>query len=351
MPTRAPGPGEQYRFHFDMGKCIGCQCCVVACNEQNGNPAAINWRRVGEIEGGWYPQAQRFVSLDGLQPLRRSDVPERLPGRRLHEGSGHRHRAAQRGHLHRLPGTARGTVRTACRSTTRSEASSASATCATAGSALGQSPACVSACPSGAIRDRDRQRRRVAGGRARRAPAPGVPVEDRQPLDDAHDAAEELPPNARPVDLDAVAARRAALAAHHHDGAHAALSGRTRDDLAAAAARRLDAPRRAALTSVAGRRPGAGGVDVASRTAGPRLSRDQDVETVVAQPRGAAVHGVLGGRLRLCRGVLLLGLPGDRHRCADRRCWRRRVYRQRLHLSRAVAALHGTRRSRSSSFT
>ncbi len=46
-----PGPGEQYRFHFDMTKCIGCKCCVVACNEQNGNPADILWRRVGEIEG------------------------------------------------------------------------------------------------------------------------------------------------------------------------------------------------------------------------------------------------------------------------------------------------------------
>jgi assimilatory nitrate reductase catalytic subunit len=41
-----PGPGEQYRFHFDMTKCIGCKCCVVACNEQNGNPADILWRRV-----------------------------------------------------------------------------------------------------------------------------------------------------------------------------------------------------------------------------------------------------------------------------------------------------------------
>ena len=47
MPARAPAPGEQYRFHFDMATCIGCKCCVVACNEQNGNPAAINWRRVG----------------------------------------------------------------------------------------------------------------------------------------------------------------------------------------------------------------------------------------------------------------------------------------------------------------
>ncbi len=60
IPQRQIEDGEQYRFHFDMTKCIGCKCCVVACNEQNGNPAAINWRRVGEIEGGWYPNTQRF---------------------------------------------------------------------------------------------------------------------------------------------------------------------------------------------------------------------------------------------------------------------------------------------------
>jgi formate dehydrogenase iron-sulfur subunit len=61
---REPGPGEQYRFHFDMSKCIGCKCCVVACNEQNGNPASINWRRVAEIEGGWFPQASRaYLSM------------------------------------------------------------------------------------------------------------------------------------------------------------------------------------------------------------------------------------------------------------------------------------------------
>ncbi|MGB6384425.1 MAG: DmsC/YnfH family molybdoenzyme membrane anchor subunit [Terriglobales bacterium] len=60
IPQRQLEPGEQYRFHFDMTKCIGCKCCIVACNEQNGNPAEINWRRVGEIEGGWYPHTQRF---------------------------------------------------------------------------------------------------------------------------------------------------------------------------------------------------------------------------------------------------------------------------------------------------
>jgi formate dehydrogenase iron-sulfur subunit len=64
FPQRLPQAGEQYRFHFDMTKCIGCKCCVVACNEQNGNPAAINWRRVGEIEGGHYPNTRRhYLSM------------------------------------------------------------------------------------------------------------------------------------------------------------------------------------------------------------------------------------------------------------------------------------------------
>jgi len=52
--------GEQYRFHFDMSKCIGCKCCEVACAEQNNLPPDISWRRVGEVEGGSYPNTQRL---------------------------------------------------------------------------------------------------------------------------------------------------------------------------------------------------------------------------------------------------------------------------------------------------
>lgn len=57
-------PGEQYRFHFDMGKCVGCKCCEVACHEQNNNPAMVKWRQVGEIEGGDFPNTARlYVSM------------------------------------------------------------------------------------------------------------------------------------------------------------------------------------------------------------------------------------------------------------------------------------------------
>ena len=64
LPARKPGPGEQYRFHFDMTKCIGCRSCEIACNEQNNNPADIEWRRIGELEAGSYPETQRhYLSM------------------------------------------------------------------------------------------------------------------------------------------------------------------------------------------------------------------------------------------------------------------------------------------------
>ena len=64
IPQRALEEGEQYRFHFDMTKCIGCRSCEIACNEQNNTPADLRWRRVGEIEGGSYPDtARHYLSM------------------------------------------------------------------------------------------------------------------------------------------------------------------------------------------------------------------------------------------------------------------------------------------------
>lgn len=52
--------GEQYRFTFSMEACVGCHSCEVACSEQNGNPVGVDWRRVGEFEGGSFPTTKRF---------------------------------------------------------------------------------------------------------------------------------------------------------------------------------------------------------------------------------------------------------------------------------------------------
>ena len=54
--------GEQYRFHFDATACVGCHCCEAACNEQNNNPADVKWRRVGEMEGGEFPKVTQFFN-------------------------------------------------------------------------------------------------------------------------------------------------------------------------------------------------------------------------------------------------------------------------------------------------
>ena len=79
MPSRPLTEGEQYRFHFDMTRCIGCRSCEVACNEQNGNPEEIRWRRIGEIEGGSYPDTQRLYLSMGCNHCVEPDCMKGCP--------------------------------------------------------------------------------------------------------------------------------------------------------------------------------------------------------------------------------------------------------------------------------
>ena len=133
-----------------MTKCIGCKCCVVACNEQNGNPAAINWRRVGEIEGGHYPYTQRHHLSMGcnhcLEPSCLIGCPVEAYTKDPITGV-----VCTAPIPASAASTAPGTAPTACRSTTPSAAWSASATCATTGWPTAWRPPACSACPEGAI--------------------------------------------------------------------------------------------------------------------------------------------------------------------------------------------------------
>ena len=79
VPHRTLAEGEQYRFHFNMTKCIGCRSCEVACNEQNGNPADIRWRRIGEIEGGSYPDTLRHYLSMGCNHCLDADCVKGCP--------------------------------------------------------------------------------------------------------------------------------------------------------------------------------------------------------------------------------------------------------------------------------
>lgn len=44
---------------IDLGRCIGCYSCAVACKAENGTPAGIHFRRVLWHEEGQYPTVRR----------------------------------------------------------------------------------------------------------------------------------------------------------------------------------------------------------------------------------------------------------------------------------------------------
>ncbi len=197
---RAPGPGEQYRFHVDMAGCIGCKCCVVACNEQNGNPASINWRRVAEIEGGWYPHTQRAYLSMGcnhcVEPTCLTGCPvdaytkEPLSGIVRHSADaciGCQYCTWNCSYGVPQYNPERGVVGKCDMCHGRLE--------------LGQAPACVSACPEGAI---GIEIVKVAEWRAALEGArgdDGMPTGDGSLSTTRVTLPDGLPPDAKPVDL------------------------------------------------------------------------------------------------------------------------------------------------------
>jgi len=52
LPARKPGEGQQYAFEVDLDKCTGCKSCVTACHNENGLDVEETWRSVGLIHGG-----------------------------------------------------------------------------------------------------------------------------------------------------------------------------------------------------------------------------------------------------------------------------------------------------------
>src|SRR5215467_10023040 len=201
MPARAPGPDEQYRFHVDMRKCIGCKCCVVACNEQNGNPAAINWRRVSEIEGGWYPRAERSYMSIGcnhcLEPTCLRGCPvdaykkDAATGIVLHSADaciGCQYCTWNCSYGVPQYNPDRGVVGKCDMCHGRL--------------GLGQTPACVSACPTGAIQiEIVNIKSWRASANAVSASGTGLPSGDASVSTTRITMPEHLPPNAKPVDL------------------------------------------------------------------------------------------------------------------------------------------------------
>ncbi|MEE8433968.1 MAG: DmsC/YnfH family molybdoenzyme membrane anchor subunit [bacterium] len=52
----------------DLGRCVGCQTCTIACKMENGLPPSTLWRTVLDLESGEYPDVNRqFLPMTCMQ--------------------------------------------------------------------------------------------------------------------------------------------------------------------------------------------------------------------------------------------------------------------------------------------
>jgi Fe-S-cluster-containing dehydrogenase component/DMSO reductase anchor subunit len=51
LPAAPPGPGQQYAFDVDLDACTGCKACVAACHSLNGLDEGESWRSVTLLTG------------------------------------------------------------------------------------------------------------------------------------------------------------------------------------------------------------------------------------------------------------------------------------------------------------
>lgn len=52
IPLEAPVAGQQYAFRVDLDACTGCKACVTGCHSLNGLDEGETWRAVGLLHGG-----------------------------------------------------------------------------------------------------------------------------------------------------------------------------------------------------------------------------------------------------------------------------------------------------------
>ncbi|WP_442485008.1 DmsC/YnfH family molybdoenzyme membrane anchor subunit [Aeoliella sp. SH292] len=51
IPLSTPAAGQQYAFEVDLDACSGCKACVAACHSLNGLEESETWRSVGLLHG------------------------------------------------------------------------------------------------------------------------------------------------------------------------------------------------------------------------------------------------------------------------------------------------------------
>ncbi len=62
IPFKKPGRGEQYAFEVNLDQCTGCKACVVACHSLNGLDEQESWRDVGLLLGDDYTPYQQTIT-------------------------------------------------------------------------------------------------------------------------------------------------------------------------------------------------------------------------------------------------------------------------------------------------
>ncbi len=62
IPLSKPGHGEQYAFEVQLDECTGCKACVTACHSLNGLDDEESWRDIGALVTRQAPVYQQTVT-------------------------------------------------------------------------------------------------------------------------------------------------------------------------------------------------------------------------------------------------------------------------------------------------
>ncbi|MET0389133.1 MAG: DmsC/YnfH family molybdoenzyme membrane anchor subunit, partial [Polyangiales bacterium] len=200
LPLNAPRPGEQYAFQVDLDLCTGCKACVSACHTLNGLDTDELWRTVGSLHGGTKdaPAQQTITTschhclepacLKGCPTLAYDKDPVTGIVKHLDDQCfGCQYCTLMCPYDAPKFNPARGIVRKCDMCSDRL--------------AHGEAPACVQACPNGAIAIRVVERTAVVAAADAQAFLPGTPEPAHTMPTTQYKTSRELPSNMLPADF------------------------------------------------------------------------------------------------------------------------------------------------------